>query len=274
MIRLVLSALLALAALAPAATAAREAAGVVALRAAPAALDPARAYLLFRSSQARSGMMSIEHVLMRIPGEAEMAAYRTAREAAYQKALPALLRRAKDGRVPTAGQFDFPYDGPANAFATRSGEFLADGEMRTFLLEVPPGSYVLYGSAVGSRGLTTCNCLGTVRFAARAGVVTDLGALYADKVHKPSPLPQLEANLGPSMLAYGFVLGQAVVPAVPGGPVPAGLASLPVEPAEYHAVGLFREPGAQGINRLAPVPGVLGYDRGRVIDLRTGQPVP
>jgi hypothetical protein len=25
------------------------------------------------------------------------------------------------------------------------------------------------------------------------------------------------------------------------------------------------------INRLAPVPGILGYDRGKVMDLRTGK---
>jgi hypothetical protein len=238
----------------------------------PATLDPSKAYLLFRSSTAKSGMVNIEHVFLRIPTDTEIAAYRAAKDAAYAADLPKLTKKAKDGKAPTIDDYAFAYDGPANAFAVDGGDFLEDGEMRTFLVEVPAGTYVLYGVSVGGRWITTCNCLGTVKFAARAGVITEMGSMFADKVHEESPVPNLEDNVGPSMSAHGFVLGQALVPSTDELKRPAALAGLPFEAADYHAVGLFTEPGAQGINRLAPVPGILGYDRGKVIDLRTGQP--
>jgi hypothetical protein len=250
---------------------ARQADSVVQLRAAPSQLDPTKAYLLLKSSRAKSGLFAIEHVLVRVPSEAEAAAYRAARDEAYRAALPKLQQRAKDGAVPTVEQFPFVYKGAANAFATKSSDFLVDGDLRTLLIEVPPGTYILYGVSVGSHALATCNCLGTVSFTARPGVITNMGTLYADKVHKPSPVPHLEDNVGPSMFKYGFIMGQAVVPATASSPPPESLRGLSIELADYHAVGLFHETGAQSINRLAPIPGILAYDRGKVMDVRTGQ---
>lgn len=246
--------------------------GVVSHKSAPAVLDPGKAYLLFRSSAAKSGMMNIEHVFLRIPTDAEIGTWKAARQAAYDADLPKLQKKAKGGPVPTIGEYSFDYAGPGNVFAIDAGDFIEDGEMRQFLVEVPAGNYVLYGISVGGRGVSTCNCLGTVRFGAAAGTITQLGSLYADKVHKESPIPNLEDSVGPSMFNYGFILGQALLPPDDNTPIPATLASLPRQQAEFSAVGLFREPGAPSINRLAPIPGILGYDRGKVIDLRTGQP--
>jgi len=260
--------------LAPAQAMAREAKGVNALKVAPTALDPTKAYLLLKTSRAKSGIFSLEHVLLRIPTQAETDAYMAAKKIAYDKALPGLTKKAKDGKVPTIEEFAFDYDGPENAFNTKNGNFLVDGaDMRTLLIEVPAGTYVLYGSSLGSGGLVTCNCLGTVKFEAKPGQITNMGSLYVDKVHKPSPVPHLEDNVGPSMFSYGFIFGQGLVPASAADPVPDMLKAFPVVLAEYHAVGLYREPGAASINRLAPVPGILGYRRGAVIDERTGQPV-
>ena len=133
------------------------------------------------------------------------------------------------------------------------------------MVEVPVGTYVLYGVSVGSRGLASCNCLGTVQFDAAPGVVTHMGGLFADKVHKESDVPHLEDNLGEKMSQYSFTLGQALVPATEQTSVGPSLAALPRVLADYRAVGMFREPGAASINRLAPIPGILEYDRGRVI---------
>jgi len=256
----------------PIAALAKDNAGVTPLLAAPAALRSDAAYLLLRTSRAKSGLFPIQHVMLRIPTAQELEAYRAARKLAYDKALPELTKKAKDGKVPGIDDFEFDYAGKANSFVVDSGKFLEDGEMRTILLELPAGDYILYGITVGGRGLVTCNCLGTVRFGARAGVITDIGSLFADKVHKPSPIPHLEDNLGPSMFQYGFVLGQALVPPDPATPVPAALHALALEPARFEVVGEYYEPGAGGINRLAPIPGLLGYDHGHAVDLRTGKP--
>lgn len=256
----------------PVAALAKDNAGVTPLQAAPTALRADAAYVLLRTSHAKSGLFPIQHVMLRIPTAQELDDYRAARKLAYDKALPELTKKAKDGKVPGIDDFEFDYGGKANSFVIDSGKFLEDGEMRTILLEVPPGEYILYGITMGGRGLVTCNCLGTVRFGARAGVITDIGALYADKVHKPSPIPHLEDNVGPSMAQYGFLFGEALVPPDSTTPVPAALHALALEPARFEVVGEYYEPGAGGINRLAPIPGLLGYDHGRAVDLRTGKP--
>ena len=245
--------------------------GDIQFKVAPEALKSDRAYLLFRSSRAKSGMLNIEHIFLRVPNEVEIAAYRDAKQTAFEKALPGLRKEAKDGSEPVIETFAFAYDGAPNVFTVDAGDYLEDGKQeRTYLIEVPAGTYVLYGISAGGRSVVTCNCLGTVKFEAKPGIVTFMGALYADKVHEPSPVPHLEDNRGPSMFTAGWVLGQAVVPAAVDTPVPLAIGSLPIARAEYFAVAPYHDPAAMGINRLAPVPGILDYDRGRVIDTRTG----
>ncbi|THD35402.1 MAG: hypothetical protein E7773_13270 [Sphingomonas sp.] len=231
--------LMALTVIAAPALAVKDTAGTTALVAAPVALKSDMAYLLLRTSTAKSGMMSIRHVLLRIPSAQEIEDYKQGRKVA------------------------------SNSFVVDQDKFLEDGTMRTLLIEVPPGEYLFYGITIGGGGLVTCNCLGTVKFAARAGVITDLGSAYADKVHKPSPIPHLEDNLGPQMFQYGLILGEAVVPADAATPVPAALKSLPVERAAYRAVGQFT--GGSSVNRLPPIPGVLAYVRGKPVDPTTGK---
>jgi hypothetical protein len=217
----------------------KDTAGTTALVAAPAALKSDMAYLLVRTSTAKSGMFPIQHVLVRIPAARDIEDYRQGKPVA------------------------------SNSFVIDQSKFLEDGATRTLLIEVPPGEYLFYGITIGGRGLVTCNCLGTVKFAARPGVITDLGSAYADKVHKPSPIPHLEDNLGPQMFQYGLILGEAVVPADVATPVPAALKSLPIERAMYRAVGQYV--GGTSINRLAPIPGVLAYVRGKPVDPTTGK---
>ncbi|MGC6331174.1 hypothetical protein [Rhizorhabdus sp. FW153] len=261
-----------LASTSPVALPAREAKGVIELRAVPVALDPSKAYLLFRSSRAKSGMLGIENTFVRVPSLAETEAWLSARKVAYEAALPDLHKKAKGEPVPTIDEFSFDYDGPDNSFSTHTDRFLVDGaELRTFLLEVPAGEYVVYGVSVGGRALITCNCLGTVAFDARPGVIVNIGTLYADKVHKQSPLTQLESNVGPSMFRYGWIMGQALVPPKNGEPTPEVLRTFPVENARFRAIGPFHDRHAVNVNRLAPIPGVLAYDHGKVVDLNPAQ---
>jgi hypothetical protein len=250
---------------------ARKPDGVVAHPTPPAALSPTKAYLLYRASTAKSGLFPITQALVRIPTEQETLAYKAARQAAYDKALPKLRKKAKDSPVQPIEQFTFDYKGTTNAFGLTSSDFIEDGEMRSYLLEVPPGTYVFYGITLNGGGVVTCNCLGTVKFNANPGVLTFLGSLYADKVHKPSPVPNLEDNLGEQMAQYSFIFGAAVIPADESTPAPSAVSKFPIRRAEYSAVASFREPGAQSINRLAPIPGILGYNRGQVIDLKSGE---
>ncbi len=236
---------------------------VVHQKTAPAQLKADKAYMLFESSRTKSGMMSITHIFLRIPTDDELAQYYDAKNKAYQAEMPNLVKKAKGGPVPTIDEFYFDYPGSTNTFGIRMGESL--DKSNVFLVEMPAGEYVLYGVSISPKALMTCNCLGTVKFTAKPGTITYLGNIYADKVHKPTGIPQLEDNLGPQMHQYTFVLGQALVPAKDFSAVPTSLAGLPITMAELKPVPAFLEPGASVPNRLAPIPGILEYDRGRVI---------
>lgn len=262
---------LALLAFGAAASASAKDSSATYLRAAPTSLSPNSAYLLMRVSTAKSGLFTIQQVLLRIPSPAELDAYRTAKKAAYDAALPSLTKKAKGEPVLTFDQFAFEYRGEPNSFVVEHGKFLEDGEMRTVLMQVPAGSYVVYGIANGGRALLTCNWLGTVRFAAPAGVITDVGSLYADKVHKPSPVPHLEDNLGSRMGDYGFMLGGCSDSLRR-----FHAATSCVEGPEDRACALQRCAAVCRARHAVHKPlgaysGLLGYERGKPVDLRTGK---
>lgn len=241
-----------------------------------------RAYMLFRRVRPE-GVTAIEPVFMRIPSTAEVERYRAARRQAYARAEPGLVRdyqrrreRNPDraGPPPSEQTFPFEFDEIANIQNIEDGRPLVRGRPESiFLVEIPPGEYVLYGATFGSGmlvdGLHACMCLGTVGFSARAGVVTDLGYFIADGTYRESPIPELRAESGFGTTGVGIVA--TVRPPHEGTAVPDVLRGATVVPVEYRAVGKFFDSRAGTINRLVAVPGVLAYDRGRVIDVRTGQ---
>lgn len=149
--------------------------------------------------------------------------------------------------------------------------FAKTAESRTFLIAVPPGSYFL--AAVGYEQLKavgTCLCMGTVRFDARPGLVTDLGHLLASLEDRVTSIPELAGVTNPptKYRTAPMMVAAAVRPAAPGSSPPPGLANAQVVPADYRAVGKFPNYFRTMISRLNPVPGVLDYERDRVIDVK------
>jgi len=237
----------------------------------PFVMKPDRAYLLLRTLPG-----SPAPALMRIPSEAELAAYEAARRAAFAKAEPDLIKRQKPGQpAPGLETFSFDYEGDTNLALVPVGKPLEKSPAgRTHLLEVPPGDYVLYGVGFGY-ALHTCMCLGTVGFSAPAGGIVDMGDFLHAQAWKPSDIPELagETNLGASVNGHIALWAATMRPSPAGRALPAALSGQTVTPADYHAVGKFVSPLSFNINHLAPIPGVLGYREGAVIDLKTGQPV-
>lgn len=256
-----------------------------------------KAYLLFRIP-AQQGP-SIEPLLMRVPSAAEIGRFEQAKAAAFQRALPdltrdyerLLARRARqkesgqepEGPVPPAPSLDsfaFVWDEVANLQDVYFGDAFVRGESEnTYLVEVPPGEYVLYGLSPATKlpQMVVCFCLGTVGVRAEPGRITDLGYIIGDYAKMRSALPELadETGFGPSSDPGPWILAAGTVrPVRENSSLPAALRGTRIEPAAYHAVGRFFTPNAMGINRLVPVPGILAYDGGKVIDVATGQAVP
>lgn len=253
----------------------------------PITIKPDRAYLLLRVKG-----KWFAPVFMRVPTEAEVADYQAAKKVAFDKALPN-LKKSRDAAVakqaaakgkksddevppePSLTNFDYHHPDVQNLQSISLGKALEKGkDDRLMLIEAVPGRYVLYGAG-NENAMMACLCLGSVGFDAKAGEITDLGAVHVGIAWQPSDDPVLagESDLGASVNGHWVLPAMGLVPtAAP--TAPAALAGKPIVAANFRAVGKFVAPPVFNINRLAPVAGVLAYDaRGGVIDVKSGEAV-
>ena len=232
----------------------------------PVTLSPGRAHVLVRvRKSAHAGWLS--PTFLRVPTAAEVDGYERLRRAAFAKV------GTKAGRYE---EFAFQDKAFGNIYALNLGKAYAETETeRTILLDLAPGTYVLVGNG-NKRAMWTCFCLGTVQLTATAGELVDGGTVFGEMASKPSPEPELAGvtNLGPVAQMDYAVMAGAVRPYRAGDSVPPSLAAVRRSPADYRAAGAFVLREALLVNFLAPVPGVLDYRRGDVVDVQTGQIVP
>jgi hypothetical protein len=204
--------------------------------------------------------------LMRIASPADQAAYDTMRQRALDKETKRYAERLKvykqtvavagktDSKEkppvePTSENFVFtPFGllagvsiGPMNRFAK------AEGGRSLYLESLTPGDYRIYGPVTvvpGWAAAGTCFCMGSVKFTVKAGEVTDLGKL---------------------------MLGGGLEPAQQNVEVDTRLKDWPIRPADYRAVGKLPNYFGVTLGRIGPMPGVIRYERDRIIDVKGGQ---
>lgn len=255
---------------------------------APVTVRADRAYILYRLARMPGMIGGMDVVLLRDPSQAELSAYFAARAKALADAIEqrererrrAAEKRQRDGKtiVPpefTEAEFRFRFPDATNLRRGNHGnQYATSPTENTYLIEVTPGSYVFAG--VSHKMFTntqTCMCMGTVRFDAKPGVITDLGQVLIDDVATLSQFPELAplTNRGPRINGFGLLMAAAIRPFSDGTSIPATLSGVPRTPAEYRAVGKFPNRYATSVYRLAPMANVLAYEEDRVIDARTGR---
>lgn len=254
-------------------------------------LDPATGYILLHGPGRQGG------TFIRVPDAEDLEAFRKERaevfakvEKKYRKKLASWESEAKIA----AGQKKAP---PAKPVAPDEATFsIGDIEARTavqfgpdfayikdranerysYAMAVKPGTYIWYGPVLfdpkqGFVGL--CYCMGSVRFEVKPGVVTNVGnfltAAPLAEQQKSAPLLDIRHNGG--WTGFKVEVPAAAAPVDYG--VPASLEKWPVEQAVFAASGKFNNIYGVMISRLPPVPGVLAYERDRVIDAKTGAAV-
>lgn len=250
-------------------------------------LDPQSGYILISTPTEMHG------TFMRIPDASDWEYYRKTREARLEEAkkeYPGKLatwqkqadRAVMEGRKP----FPRPVEPNAETFSIGPIErFMRDSfgiyqfskdkkvPVYRYLIGVKPGTYAWFGPTVPGIAFPNpdyCNCMGTVKFEVKAGVITDLGDFLMtvarrdgltgkDKVDAAggvfSTSRDGQGEVGAEAARYG---------------VPPSLSALPAVRAEFHASGKINNFDNITVNRVRPIPGILGYDRDTVIDLRTG----
>jgi hypothetical protein len=248
------------------------------------ALNPIKAYVMLRSD------MAVSLYLMKVPTADDQASYDKFRADALAKAHEKYLKKqvqydaavkekasAPKGAAlpplpdkpiePTEANFQFtPFPllagvsiGPMNRFAK------ADGGLSTYLQELTPGEYRIYGPlAMAPNGAVgSCFCMGSVAFAAKAGEIVDLGVIAA-KANLTIKRPEDDSS-APVILDGPFLVqaGASVV-------VDPRLSSAHVVPARFRPVGKLPNYFGLTINRMPAMPGVMRYDRDRIVDLTAG----
>lgn len=240
------------------------------------ALDAAKAYVLLRTS------LATPLYLMKVPSAQDQAAYDKLRANAFAEARAKYARKLKDydtqvamakrtpGLVapdkpvePTEANFEFTSFGilahveigPLNRFAKSK-------ELSTYLQALTPGSYRVYGLiGLGANGAMVgqCFCMGSVKFEARAGEIVDLGVIGAN-----AP-PQRVA--GDSTRPADLTTQQLFTAAGVDSPSDPRLAAARIVPARFAPVGKLPNYFGLTIGRVPAMPGVMRYDRDRIVDL-------
>lgn len=166
---------------------------------------------------------------------------------------------------------NFPWDaiekrtmvtvGPLNRFS--KGE-----DASLYLQEVPPGEYAYYGSI--TLGLGVCTCMGTVKFDVAPGKVTSLRYDFAYMDPRGHLLdtdrkPPEGVELNDAIARLAMILSEDA-PNARDPRLPADMLTR----AAFRAMPTIPNWFGTEINRLQPIPGVLAYERDRVIDLKAG----
>ena len=244
-------------------------------------LDPAQGYIYLTYPDRFAG------TFIRVPDEEDIAAYRERMdelrpkfEKRQAKALErweekVQLARASGEEPPEKPEMSFSIGaietrtavavGPRDNF-DRWGE---DGF--SYLHEVKPGRYIWYGPTAfdSQQGwVGVCYCMGTVAFNVKAGEITDLGNfLWAGP--KAENQPTVAASQ--FMISGGWSGSIIKIPQASGEVVygtPDMVGTMPSRKADFTAHGKMDNFYGIQISRLPEVPGVLAYERDRVIDLQ------
>lgn len=241
------------------------------------AFDSSQAYVMLRSDT------QMPLLLMKVPTAEDQAAYDRLRAEAFAEARTKYLKKkadydravrasAKTGYAvpekpvePTEANFEFTAFGmmalvslgPLNRFAK------GDGGASTYLQQLTPGEYRIYGPVLyGAQGVMagTCFCMGSVKFEARAGEITDLGVILA-KATAAKP------TQGDSSSPIPITIPDYLGPAPASMPLDPRLAQFKVQRAVYRPVGKLPNYFGITIGRIPEMAGVMRYDRDRIVDL-------
>lgn len=240
------------------------------------ALDPAKAYVLLRTANATP------LYLMKVPTEEDQATYNRVRAAAFAEARAKYAKKAasyEKARAaaaktsgllvpekpvePTEANFEFvPFGMMASVGIGPMNRFAKAKDSSTYLHEVTPGSYRVYGQLAAASGVApvgNCFCMGSVKFDAPAGAIVDLGVI--------DPPEAIEKTPGDSSQPVRVGTKPLFHPAGIGSPIDPRLAAAKVVPAAFKPVGKLPNYFGVTVSRIPEMPGVLRYDRDRIVDL-------
>lgn len=247
--------------------------------------DEAKGYIFLHGNSRQWG------VFIKEPSAENIAAYEAEWTEEFEKAKSKYVRqienwermkKAKANRPgkmpvePTAENFSIgPIEmrntvrfGPQFVFSKDKSD--KENPVFSYMMEVEPGNYSYFGPVLSVPGAATtgiCYCMGSVKFAVKAGEITDLGNFLTNA-------PAID-NGGTALL--GPMLVQETSPdskelrwlkqPVKFG-LPASLSAFSSVKAEFTPSGKLNNVYRAMVSRMGPVEGLFRYDRDQVIDVK------
>jgi hypothetical protein len=241
-------------------------------------INPAKAYIYVRTSNA----MPLHFT--RIASIEDQAAYEKLKAAAfvearedYEKALKKYerdlalskqssgVKKPKKPIEPTEANFQFLSFGQLANFTVGTFNRFQSKGGSSYLHEVTPGTYRIYGQVDPLLGFGVCYCMGSVTFEAKAGQVTDLGTVGPDPAN--SEPPEKGDSSSPRFVANAF----AWTPVDGETATDPRLSALTRVPADFRAAGKTANYMGIAISRIPAIAGVIGYERDRIMDMKMPQ---
>lgn len=237
--------------------------------------DPAKAYILLRADDI------VPLYLVKVPTVEDQALYDRIRAAVFVEAhrkyekkqasyLKAKTEAAKTAGAiipeqpiePTEANFDFAQFGMMAGFGIGPrNRFSKSKEISTYLQEVTPGTYRIYGLIMdlNAPAGASCFCMGSVKFDAPAGQIVDLGV-----VNKAGKIEAVPGDSSQPLAVRPKPFFRLPGPDTP--PDPRFMGQT-IKPAKFKPVGKIPNYFGFMISRMPEMPGVFRYDRDRIVDL-------
>lgn len=244
-------------------------------------VSPDKAYLLLRANIA--GKQKQDILLVRDLTSAEITEWKTLQaEAEAKRAKQAAQRladenqrRAQTGAKPLTAlpDRDKPVapvlpglkHGLPNVVRVDGGRSLVKSDTeRVYLVEVPAGTYLVAGQSPHGMVGGTCMCMGSVRFTAAPGHITDLGHVLAAPEDGDSDVAEFKGlSNDPSIKVVPWIM--TVRAPASDAPVPPQVRGVAAVPARYVPAAKFPNYFGMLVNRMPPIAGVLSYDEDKVV---------
>lgn len=194
----------------------------------PPTLNPSSAYLLLRMGERTPGLWNLLSI------------------AAYDEKLEDVRGKGRAKGNPVAKTDD------RNIVIGPKSFIDEQNHVRTYLVALSPGRYVIVG------GPTTCFCLGSYQFDAKAGQITDLGTIYMGPENGSSSWAALSSlRSSPDIEERGYTVADAIAiyPWMKEMSLPKAVEALPREPATFLPARRIGNHNGQLLNRALPLAG-------------------
>lgn len=141
----------------------------------------------------------------------------------------------------------------------------------SYFMKVKPGTYVYYGPITfdANAGFVgACSCMGSVKFEVKPGIITDTGNFLPAAIFQTPLDPTVPGASFTPLSAFLTIGNRKVEVGKLEWGLPASLKSFPSARADFHAAGKMNNYFGITIARMPAIPGILGYQRDKVIDLK------